>query len=72
LDNDSSRFLDHHAAALTDLVAFAAQIVEAPRTVLRRGRHEGALRLRCRRSGWWSWWLQCRGGDGRFSNGLLW
>jgi hypothetical protein len=38
---------------------------------LRRGRHEGALRLRRRRSGCRAWRLQRRGSNRGFSNGLL-
>jgi hypothetical protein len=53
-------------------VAGAAHVIEPPSTILCRRWHEGALHLSSRRSSRRSWWLQCRGSNGRFPNRLLW
>jgi hypothetical protein len=56
-DNYAARFLDQDAIALAHFPAGAAYVVKASRTVLRRRRHEGALRLRRGGSSWRGRWL---------------
>src|SRR5262245_7889171 len=71
-DDDAARLLNQHTVALVHLVSGAAHVIETPRIILRRGRHEDALRLRRGRPGWRSRRLQGRGGDGGRSDRLLW
>ena len=56
-DNYAARLLDHDAITFAHLLSGAAYVVKASRTVLRRRRHEGALRLRRGGSRWRGRWL---------------
>ena len=71
-DDNASGLLDHDAVAFAHLATGATHVIETPGTILRRGRHEGALRLRGGGSGRWSRWLQRGGSDGWRPGRLLW
>ena len=71
LDDHAARLLNQQTVALAYLAAGPAHIVKTGRIILRRRWHEGALHLRCLRSGWRKWWLKRGWCDSRLSDGLL-
>ena len=71
LDDHAARLLNQETVALVHFAAGPAHVIKTPCIILSRRWHEGALHLRCLRSGWRKWWLKRGWCDSRLSDGLL-
>src|SRR5262249_43798824 len=72
LDDHAARLLNQESVALAHLATGPAHIIKTPRIILSRRWHEGALHLRCLRSGRRRRQLNRGRCDGGLSDRLLW